>query len=304
MNTAERWSTYWANEGASGEVYVDSRGAKHPFLTEFWQKDLSCLLADEKCMDIASGAGSIYADQPQLKGADLYAADISATALKQLKSRLPWVKTIECSAASVPAEDGMFDLVVSQFGIEYAGKEAFIEGARVLKSRGRFTYLCHFKDGYIDSKNKRELEAAIFVKQLNFLACALEITNAAYDKDATLFEQAFNQFTAVEPLLSKYIETNNTGIHAHLYYGFKKLFLAKNNYIKKDIIDWLENMSREIDETINRLTDMRKAAQSKKDIDETVSLLGKEGMINLSYEPFTLPNQKLPIAWCIKGQKI
>ncbi|MBL4665762.1 MAG: FAD-dependent oxidoreductase, partial [Sneathiella sp.] len=61
--------------------------------------------------------------------------------LEILKERIPRTKTYTCPADNVPLGDYSFDMVVSQFGIEYAGSTAFIEAARLVKNGGKLSIL-------------------------------------------------------------------------------------------------------------------------------------------------------------------
>ena len=80
-----------------------------------------------------------------------------------------------CPATELPLPDSSFDFVVSQFGVEYAGIDAFIEAARLVKPGGQLSLLCHYQDGYIDSKNQKMLEAAKIARHSNFISDALAL---------------------------------------------------------------------------------------------------------------------------------
>lgn len=95
------WSAYWEQEGAGGEVFVNAQGRKHPALAEFWAGVFEVLAPGARAIDIASGAGSIYAHLTADHGLDLAAADISEEALKVLQERIPGARTYVC-----PAEAG------------------------------------------------------------------------------------------------------------------------------------------------------------------------------------------------------
>ncbi len=70
-----------------------------------------------------------------------------------MRQRIPGVTTMACPADDLPYADGPFNAVCSQFGVEYAGTKAFEEAAHVLAPNGRLLILCHYSNGYIDSRN-------------------------------------------------------------------------------------------------------------------------------------------------------
>ena len=113
-NSEKGWTDYWKKDSADGEVFVNAQGERHPALAEFWRQQFECLPDGSRIIDLASGAGSVFAHLPEGHDHQLFAADISQVALKALEERFPGVTTIVCSADQVPLGDGSFDVVVSQ----------------------------------------------------------------------------------------------------------------------------------------------------------------------------------------------
>ena len=304
MSQGASWSEYWANEGASGEVFVDKKGNKHPQLTEFWNRYLSQTKQPAKVIDLACGGGSIFADNIRSNAQfELYAVDISAQALAQLNNRLPEVNTIESSVDNIPLESGLFDLVVSQFGIEYVGESAFIEAARLMAKGAQLVVLCHIEGGFIDAKNQIEIKGAALLQATNFVDKAIAVTAASYENDEESFKPKFDEFTKIEPQIASWAEKNRQGLVSHCYFGFRKMYERKNAYLLNDIVDWLDAMKSEQQKTITRLTEMRQAAQSEQQVESICRALQQSGLSDVQFEPFTLPEQVLPVAWCITASR-
>jgi len=304
MSKEASWSEYWANEGTSGEVFVDKKGNKHPYLSEFWSKYLSQSKDNAKVIDLACGGGSIFADNIKHDTQfQLYAVDISAQALSQLNSRMPEVTTIESSVSNIPLESGSFDLVVSQFGIEYAGESAFVEAVRLMAEESQLVVLCHVEDGFIDSKNQTELQGVELLKSTNFINKAIAVTTACYNNDEVVFQQKYKEFIAIEPEIAIWVKKYKQGLVSHCYFGFRKMYERKNNYHLSDIIDWLEAMKSEQKMTLVRVTEMRQAAQSERQVESICDVLSQSGLSDVRCVPFMLPEQVLPLAWCITGNK-
>lgn len=303
MQKDASWSEYWANEGVMGEVFVNAQGKKHPRLSRYWSQYLSQIKDNAKVIDLACGGGSIFADIEMSNKVDLYAVDISAQALSHLNLRLPKVKTIECSVDKIPLESASFDLVVSQFGIEYSGKSAFIEAARLMAKKSQLVILCHIRNGFIDEKNRLEIEGIALLQTTDFIEKAIAVTSAFFMDKPDLFNRNFEKFVGIEPQIADWVKNNDKGFAAHCYFGFQKMFERKEHYQLNDFTDWLTAMNRESEKILIRLGEMRNAAQSECQVKEICQALSDSGLSDIHFEPFILPAQVLPLAWSITGCK-
>jgi methyltransferase family protein len=291
------WSDYWVNDGVAGEVFVNHKGERHPALAEYWQQQFAGLKEAARVIDLASGAGSIYAHLPAGRGFELHAVDVSCDALEILLGRIPGTTTVVCSVDEVPYGDQMFDLVVSQFGVEYAGPGAFSEAARLVASGGRLDMLCHYADGYIDSRNQELLAGANVAKNSGFIEKAIDLIDAAFSQDSNAQRRTANAFVAAEKTLAQAAKNQQRGIDAHLYLGFRRLYERRSAYSKDDITTWLKQMHDEIDKNIDRLTRMCEAALSREDMEQVCKRFVAQGLQSISCSPFHAPGSELPIAW-------
>ena len=292
-----KWSDYWANDGASGEVFVNAKGEKHPRLAAYWEKKFEGLATGARIIDLASGAGSVFVQLSDDHDLDLHAADISIEALDALRKRMPGTTTVVCPADKVPCQDHSFDLVVSQFGIEYAGIGAFGEAARLVSRGGSLVALCHIRDGYIDGSNRAQLAEAVLAVDTGFIDKAIALTDAAFSADRDVQAKAHAAFVPVERQLSSAVVRQKMGIHAHLYLGFKQLFEERQCYALADITNWLAEMRDDLDKNIDRLTRMCEAALSTDDMGRVSELLTAQGLRDVSYVTFETPENELPVAW-------
>lgn len=295
MKIDQQWDKYWQSESASGEVFANSEGKKHQVISQFWQTQLGQLPKQSNIIDIACGAGSIFSDLDQPEQYCLFAADYSKDALAKLKKRLPNVEVHCCPADTLPFEEHSFDAVVSQFGIEYAGERAFIEGFRVVNPGGRLIALCHIENGYIDSRNASELRAIDLLNETLFIAKAIAVTRALFSQQEHAIKAAMDDFVTVEPIIAETVKANDTGVHHHLYNGFKDLIYRRQAFSETDITDWLGQMQLDVDKSQSRLQEMRKAALSKSQIEGIASRI--DGASSITFSPFYLPDKTLPVAW-------
>jgi SAM-dependent methyltransferase len=298
-----QWSEYWTTDGASGEVFVNARGEKHPYLAEYWKKKFEGLEKGDRIIDLASGAGSVFGQLPDDHGLDLHAVDVSLEALGVLRSRIPGTTTVVCAADSVPYQDHMFDLVVSQFGIEYAGIEAFGEAARLVSRGGSLIALCHIRDGYIDSNNRAQLAEAMLAVETGFIDKAIALSEAAFSTDNDAQAKARGEFIPAERQLAAAVARQKIGIHAHLYQGFRQLFEERQCYALSDITNWLSEMRADLDRNIDRLTRIREVALSADDMIRVEEMLTAQGLQDVSYGSFETPGNDMPVAWELSANR-
>lgn len=303
MTQADKWSDYWVNEGSSGEVFVSGDGDKHPYLASYWQTQFSGLAPTSSIIDLASGAGSIFSHLPEDHSYQLCGADLSMDALQLLRRRLPATRVVTCSVAQLPFPNRHFDLVVSQFGIEYAGLDAFTEAANLVAGKGRFVILCHHEDGYIDKKNKGYLAGAEKVVETGFIDKAIDMVEAIFSGQKERFRTAQSTFIPAERQVSSMAKRHEGGVHSHLYTGFRQLFERRQHYDAVDITSWLEAMRLDVDKNIVRLNQMCHAACSEDQIKQVCRQISRLGLSKVGYSPFTIPDTKLPVAWSITAQR-
>ena len=298
------WSEYWEKDGEGGEVFVSARGDRHPALADYWQAAFSGLSAGARVVDVASGAGSIYAHLGDNHGFELHATDIAPEALEALSDRIAGVTSVVAGADDLPYDDASLDLVVSQFGIEYAGRDAFAEAARLVRPGCRLIALVHIQDGYVDRNNKAQLEEAELTRRIDFIGRAIDLTNRAFSGNRALIEDTEQAFIPLIQQMSEAIQRCQTGIHVYLFAGFRKLYENRAAYSKADIVKWLEQMDGELSKTLDRLGRMRAASMSKDDMDAVAADLEAAGLAEISVVPFDVPGNELPIAWSLTASRL
>ncbi|MEM7081746.1 MAG: class I SAM-dependent methyltransferase [Pseudomonadota bacterium] len=301
-NSENQWDNYWNNDGAEGEVFVSASGAAHPELADWWRQQFAPLSTGDM-VDLACGAGSVFAHLPDHHDHRLFGADISSEALNLMRKRIPGVTTTVCSAHDLPYEDQQFDVVCSQFGIEYAGALAFEEAARVVKPGGRLMVIAHYAHGQIDARNREHREHAHTIVSSNFIDKAIKLTAASYAQHEQRFRQATEEFVPAERQLAAACEALPEGIHFHLYGGFRQLFEQRRQYDADDIITWLQQMRDDVAENLQRLEHMCRAASDQDEMSAIINELEKRNCREINCEALTLEQHKLPLAWALTARR-
>jgi len=300
------WSDYWKNDGQNGEVYVNSKGDKPAYVIDYWRHHLADIERGSKLIDLACGAGSIYENlsQETLNQLNLHATDVAPEALALISKRLPNVHARLCSTADMPFENHSFNAVLSQFGVEYAGIEAFSEAARLVAQGGFLCVLSHYKEGYIDQRNKTFLDGAELAISSGFIDHALALTKATYAGASLQLERARIDFMKAEKMLSDSLKDHPEGIHQHLYFGFKQLYTKHQSYYQSDITNWLEAMKKDINKSIVKVSEIRKVSLSSEQIERVRTLMSEQGLSNISIEPVMIPESQDVFAWSISAARV
>ena len=162
------WDAYWRN-AQSAAAHKDG-GPQDEVLERFWlqlfEKVFPTFQAMPRMLDIACGNGAVprfaLASLSSLgQDVDLHISglDDSHAALVEMRKRNSKLCGIAANSALLPFQDRAFNLVTSQFGMEYAGADVLAEVARVVRPGGVFAAVMHLRDGGIYRECAINLEA-------------------------------------------------------------------------------------------------------------------------------------------------
>ena len=297
------WTDYWRKEGVGGEVFVGPQNQRNEQLTGFWLPVLGGLGAGTRVLDIACGAGSVFAALPADHDLLLHGSDVSGQALKLLKSRIEGVKVSQSSATQLNYPDHSMEMVVSQFGLEYAGLDAFSEAGRVVASGGQFAFLCHCEGGYVDKRTSSQLIGAQAARSSQFAFKAAQLVRAMFALEPNTVKRMAAEFQKSEVTMRNTLAKHPEGIHAHLYHGFRKIYSNYKNYALADILKWLADVSAEVEMATARLTQMQNAMLSESRMAEALERLSNAGLSVNEPSSLQLDDHDAPLAWHLSGQR-
>lgn len=145
------WSRYWA-AGALHSCGQTFEGNYPGSIRDFWAGAFGPLAGGARVLDIATGNGPL----PRLLLDLRPGASVACDAIDLARVAPAWLDALPgedrgrihfhpgIEAESLPFEDGRFDLVVSQYGLEYSDtKRSVPELLRVLAPGGRVRLLVH-----------------------------------------------------------------------------------------------------------------------------------------------------------------
>lgn len=296
-NAADHWASYWEEGRAQGEVYTRGDGQGNPALEAFWKRHLEDSVGPR--LDIACGAASVLRHGPA-EGLEV-ALDVAPAALRKLEAETPSLRGVAGDAANLPFGDGTFKHVGSQFGLEYAGTDAFAEAGRVLAPEGRLALLCHVEGSTIHQRSQAELAALDTMAEVAFMSRAEDALRAAYAQDEAAFVASAKAFMEAERPVVAQLETGVGGLAQHAYAGFRQLFEHRAHYAREDALGWLVATKAQLEETRLRLSAITEAALNENTLQAATQALQETGVAVAPPTPFILPGQAAPLAIIIEG---
>ena len=318
IQTPEAWNTYWSGD-QTGHAYSD-HGASQPALSEFWQKNLSSLLLSSepiRVLDLACGNGALTQLVENLKGSthvDLHCLDASSAALANVASRIPTVTTVESDMRPIPLADAGFDIVLSQFGTEYAGLDAFDEAARMVSPNGTAVFVIHMQGGIIEAESKYNHDATQALIDSSFLDNTTKVVDLGFaqmgdnsQENALRFKEAcvpFNQsIAAVESILTDYGVNVAAGTIHKLYNDVANIVENLAKYDQNEVGQWLTGMASELAAYQLRMQSMLNAAIDQDQFDLLKENFEEKGFSVSIAGPIIDTAQDVHLCWAFKAQR-
>ena len=157
------WRDYWKSDRPASCVPENEATAKE--IAEYWIGMFAELPDGSRILDIATGNGILLAHAATAAGQagktfELTGVDLAEIDPRKFLSKSPAgfenARFIGGTAAeNLPFGEGEFDVVVSQYGLEYAELEkALAEVERVLAPGGKLVWLAHSEDSEVVQQNR------------------------------------------------------------------------------------------------------------------------------------------------------
>lgn len=313
--TSDSWNTYW--QGTSDVGAFTSGGASHPAISAFWEEffnDAEQNYESPHIIDIASGNGAVVECALTVfdtKPHEITSLDVSAAAVENINKRFPTVKGIVSDASAIPLKTGSFNIVTSQFGVEYAGHDAIIETARLVADGGTLVLLIHSDSGSIHQECLQSLDAIKRTQESQFIQCAFEMFDAGFKAvrgaDRTAYDNAAKKLAPAIGKLEEIMKQYGTHVAgdtiSRLYNDVDQIHQRIQHYEPEDILNWLQKMDEELVAYAERMSSMDQSAMNSSSFEELKSDLQT---LNFSIEnsgSLLVPEHNLPMAWVLIAKK-
>ena len=313
---AASWETYWQGTGDVGAY--SSGGVSHPAIQAFWDEFFRIANQDyaaPRIIDIASGNGAVVDRALAMLGRErpeITSVDVSAAAIKNIRSRFPEVHGIVADARSIPLDSGGFDIVTSQFGVEYAGVNAIEEPARLVAANGRLALLSHSKASSIHKECEESLDAIAQLQESKFIPYASRMFQAGFEAcrgaDRAPYEAAATQLApavkALESIMARYGQHVAGDTIARLYSDVDRIHRGIQRYEPAEILDWLSAMDGELDAFVGRMSSMCRAALDNETFDRICAGIRERGYTTMHAGPLFAPGHGRPLAWALVATRL
>lgn len=225
----------------------------------------------------------------------------------------PDVACVAGDAARVPLKDGEFDLITSQFGMEYAGADAFSEASRLLRPRGRLAVALHVREGGIYQECRINQRAADMVRECNLFGVFQQLVRTFHHARRSIASKAMLRtahakfVTAVaktEEILHRWGEAVATRLVLRLRNDVVRMSRRIDVYDANALVDWADSMTVELCNYSRRMASMLAAALSPEMTDRLLARLHGDGLRADLRKVLTIGNQPIPAAWLVTATKI
>jgi len=305
------WHTYWL--GAEDAAAFSAGGTSHPLILGFWANFFAEISQDRdspKIIDIASGNGAVVECARSAAPAlltDFTCLDISDAAIRTLEGRFPGVNGIVADARSIPLESATVDLVVSQFGLEYAGPDAIDEILRLLVPGGRLALLLHHRGGGIYRQCAASRDAIESMLEARFIPHAIDVFEAGflaysggdgadYDAKAKEFLPAIR---ALESIMREHGQHVADGTIIRLYKDVRTINGRLQHYDPAEVLGWLKRLEHEAQAYADRMASMCAAALDEAAFRGLYDKLGNRGFRIERAAALEIPERDVPLAWAL-----
>lgn len=319
-NDATRdWDAYWQNAGVAPALCAG--GARDAALDRSWSRLLQPVFARSRsslrALDIGSGNGAVIRHLLRLthesgRSAVTIALDAAPHALAELRRQIPEAHCVAADAARTPFPDHAFDLLTSQFGLEYAGAGAFTEAARLLGDGGTLAAILHLQDGGIERECRANLDAIDGFRSGGllpaFAACYHAAWALAHESGAAADFQAAERrlstaVAAADAVLRKYGPQAGGGTLLRIYRDVGHMHGRLGAYEPGELQQWIGRMTAELDAWAGRMAAMLDAALDEPRLETLLSGLRAAGFEIRTRERLAFDRARLPCAWIILAER-
>ena len=312
---AENWDAYWQGTGDIGAF--SSGGVSHPAILSFWDeffKGVKHEYQKPAMLDIASGNGAVIERALAVFENDainISCVDISESAISNIQSRFPAVHGMVADARSIPLEPGGFDLVSSQFGVEYAGLEAIEMAAQMVSSGGTLAMLLHTRAGAIYQECKTNLHAIIQLQECNFVSLTRNMFRAGFEAvrgaDRAPYDGAAAKLAPALKTVEAIMQQHGQGVAddtvVRLYSDVADIHSSIQHYEPDEVLDWLDKMDGELKTYAGRMSSMCEAAIDEQTFEKVCDGLTQFGCQLIEAGPMAIPGHDLPLAWVLLAKR-
>ena len=317
MKEKTSWDRFWSPSDNNAHDHAGHVAAQA--LEDHWDRFFkwSTLNDDpELVLDACCGAGvlskrfgSFYEEQHR-STPHLVCTDLSSNAVRTANADQN-SDGVVADAARPPFRNGSFDLIMSQFGLEYAGQAALRNIPALLKPGGALSIVVHVQNGAIAEECRENAEFTRNILSIGVLQAAKDAiedmkTQARLNRPGTASIAVRQQLETSVMALRKFISEKGTdiadGLGVNLFNDLGRMFGQLNKYALDDVLHWLEGTSKEVENYVVRMDHMVQSARTQSDIDDVLTAWTSQNVSLESALCGALQNDGKTIAHVLTGR--
>ena len=301
MKDKKYWSQYW-EQGHQTSFGTFFKTGYQGVIKSHWEQVFKSLTKTSSVLDLCTGNASLLrlasGVMSDFSSHYFTGVDYAKVSLNDSFEQLANVTLLfDTNIESLPLPEKSFDLIVSNFGVEYSNFNlSLMEASRLLKPEGRVEFLCHHHKSIIVLANNKELAMLNeMISSGNALDCLFGLLKslAGNKRLAEHWRHKLNaQLTDLNSVFVK--EFQQSDFLKFLRFVLKPSVedkLDKFNLFKEDVLGHR-----------NRLNTLNQAALNKLDIENLPDIFRKSGLLLNGYNE--IKNNEGVVAYKLSGKKV
>ena len=296
MDERKAWDLFWSYDRLASFGTGQGAGNYGEAIASGWTAMFKALPAGSRVLDLCTGNGAIAVmaveagDGLVVTGADLASVEPAAFVSRD-KAALRKIRFLsETPAEDLPLDDGSFDAVVSQYGIEYSDLERSLpEAVRVLAPGGRLRFACHAAEGSVAAETRRAVKDADFLlDQIDLTGRAAEcfraIMGVERGRAAGPFEQTAAQMKygtfrdGLKAVAERARDAADSAMLVSVHHSLTDLFQQRQSLSDNEVNARIQGLRDEVDAHRERQRALLGAALSAEEMQELAEQLGDAGL--------------------------
>jgi len=317
---AKAWAQFWDEEGSG--AHIVNTDADAAALRVVWRAFLDAGMSGRdlvRVADIACGSAVVAGQAIEIAGDQglpihPICCDYSASAVAAARGRKATLSAcgVAADAAVLPFADQSIDLMVSQYGVEYAGEGAFSEMARVLAPGGFAQAVVHQRDGVIYNRCRGDaalLSTTIKSSLLRNLFILLKVNHKSLTLGRSLpavaaADKRFRSAAAtVRAALAKAQEGAARSHVGRLLGDAEQAAHSWRAYGLDAMERWTGAQQSALDGFARRMDSMTQAALDEATMTDRAELFRKHGLTDVSVTPFRPGHHRIGAGWILYGRR-
>lgn len=318
-NGVAAWKQFWAGRRPGDEHrYRDPRVAE--VLDAHWSRYFSDRIGEGRVsslLDLACGEGEVlrFAEQVFSRSADdlpkAICCDVAPSAVLMAAGALNALP-VAADSSALPFADAAVSCAVSQYGLEYAGQEAFSEAARVVDEGGHLHALVHCSGGVVEAACadvaallSTVVDSSLFGRMADYaenipLAAAGQVSDARARECVDKLRVALDAVGEALAIASHGPAREHV---ARLVADCRTLAGRLAHFAPADVTAWIGTQQSDIEAFHHRMMSMLDVAQSEDDMRSIVERLDAAGLTVSPLSVLEAPGRGGALAWVVDARR-